>query len=471
MTPLEVRKDPQPLLEESAATATGTPTTATPSTSFAGSIQGLDCECQCPGVAALPGTPEGAREVPYRSWLYVLKAIGPGLMVCLADTDGGSLLTAAQSGAEKGYTLLLSQIILIPILFAAQELTVRLGILAKKGVAELVREHYGPGWAYAAVALLVATCVGGIISEMSVIAAVGQIWGVPLWASCAAVLLLLGGVVLSGTYRAVETVGILFGSLMVLLIPMMVLTGPSGEQVWEGLGAFPFEDTEWTSLLAANVGAVVMPWMLFYQQSAICDKGMPEEDLGLERVDTFVGTVVAQVLMAAMLISLAATIWAVDGPTKINSVEDIAMAIASHVGAFRGKVLLSLGLVGASLVAALVVSLCAAWGVAEAMGMPRSLNLPFKEARLFYTAYAVVLLLGVLVTVSGVNLVSLNLCIETLNSVFMPVVVLLIFMLASSRSILPERHRLRGWYKGLLGCVFSVVSLFSLYCAASNFIN
>merc|ERR1719498_1744277 len=105
---------------------------------------------------------------------------------------------------------------------------------------------------------------------------------------------------MSGTYRVVEKVGVLFGSLMLLFLATMVLAKPDGAEVWDGLWSFPFQDSEWTALLAANVGAVVMPWMIFYQQSAICDKGMPEEDLMMERADTLFGTIVAQVIMAAM---------------------------------------------------------------------------------------------------------------------------------------------------------------------------
>src|ERR1051325_9943567 len=118
---------------------------------------------------------------PYLSWRRFAVDAGPGLVVMLADTDAGSVITAAQSGAEWGYRLLMLQLILVPILYMVQELTVRLGIVSGKGHAEMIRDHYGRGWAWLSVATLVLACIGALLSELSGLAGVGRLMGVPVW--------------------------------------------------------------------------------------------------------------------------------------------------------------------------------------------------------------------------------------------------------------------------------------------------
>jgi Mn2+/Fe2+ NRAMP family transporter len=136
-------------------------------------------------------------------WLAVA---GPGLVVMLADTDAGSLITSAQSGATWGYTLLSAQLILIPIVFIVQELTVRLGLVTGKGHGELIRERFGIGWAWLSVSTLVVACAGAIVTEMSGIAGVGAMWGIPDWVSAFVVVAFLVIMVVTGSYRRVERV-------------------------------------------------------------------------------------------------------------------------------------------------------------------------------------------------------------------------------------------------------------------------
>jgi Mn2+/Fe2+ NRAMP family transporter len=136
-------------------------------------------------------------------WAKLMKTLGPGLMVCLADTDGASLITAASSGAEFQFTLVSCELILIPILYWAVELSVRLAAVTGKGLTELVKEHYGDKVALLAVVVLAITCLGAIISEMSCIAQVGMMWDIPAWVSALCIFGLLLGIGIVGSYRQV----------------------------------------------------------------------------------------------------------------------------------------------------------------------------------------------------------------------------------------------------------------------------
>src|ERR1035437_5011640 len=153
-------------------------------------------------------------------WARFALIVGPGLVVMLADTDAGSIITAAQSGAQWGYRLLLLQLILIPILFVVQELTVRLGIVSGKGHGELIREHFGRRWAWISVGTLVLACVGALLSELSGLAGVGLMFGLPAWLTMTVVVCGLTLMAYTGSYLSVDriTMGVGAFELVFLLV-------------------------------------------------------------------------------------------------------------------------------------------------------------------------------------------------------------------------------------------------------------
>src|SRR5215467_11525543 len=148
---------------------------------------------------------------PYLSWRRFAAVAGPGIVVMLADTDAGSVITAAQSGAQWGYRLLLLQVILVPILFMVQELTVRLGIVSRKGHAEMIRDHFGRAWAWLSVATLVLACIGALLSELSGLAGVGLLMGVPAWVTTSLIVVVLIAMAYRGSYLTVERIAIVVG--------------------------------------------------------------------------------------------------------------------------------------------------------------------------------------------------------------------------------------------------------------------
>jgi len=319
---------------------------------------------------------------PRRSPLWWLLVLGPGIIVMLADTDAGSVITAAQSGAEWGYQLLLPQFLLIPILYSIQEITVRLGVLTGQGHGALIRDRFGRGWAVLSVGTLFASCVGALITEFVGIAGVGELFGLPRWTTVGAAALFLLALAVSGSYTRVERVGIAVGLLEVLFIPAALLAHPQLDAVAHGLVSIPLNQRGYVFLLAANVGAVIMPWMVFYQQGAVIDKGLRRQQLRLSRWDTLVGAVATQLIMAAVIVVTAATIGRTHPNTPLDSVGAIARALAPFLGWDSARILFGLGIVGAAFVAALVVSLAAAWGISEVFGCRHSLNDPIPRAPL-----------------------------------------------------------------------------------------
>jgi len=306
-----------------------------------------------------------------------LQILGPGLMVCFADTDGPCLITAASSGSEFGYSLLLTQLVLIPILYAAQELTVRLALVTGKGLTELVKDTYGTKSAWLAVVLLVVTCVGAVISEFSAIIQVGNLWNIPPIISILIPMVILVGLVFVGGFRTVEKIGVALGACQLIFIPMMFMCGVDFGKLVAGLGEFHFGTPRWIELLAANIGAVIMPWMLYYQQSACVQRKMTISDYKYAKLDTAIGATLTQLVMSSMVVCMAATKF-VTNPGQLDKLDQVLEAMEGPISPLTAKILLSFGTVGASLVAAIVVTICPAWSLCEAIGIERTLDKPYK---------------------------------------------------------------------------------------------
>jgi Mn2+/Fe2+ NRAMP family transporter len=403
-----------------------------------------------------------------RAWYHWLLVLGPGLMVMLADTDAGSVITAAQSGAQWGYSLLLPQILLIPILFGIQEVTVRLGIITRQGHGALIRERFGLGWAVLSAATLFVACMGALITEFSGIAGAGELFGLPrvLTIGCAVALLL--ALVLTGSYTQAERAGIAMGMLELLFIPAALLAHPSPGALKQGLLTVPLSQPSYVFLLAANVGAVIMPWMIFYQQGAVVDKGLRRADLPMSRWDTLGGAILTQVVMAAVLVSTAATTLGAHGAARsLATVGDIARALAPFPGWNDARLLFGLGLVGAAFVAALVVSLAGAWGICEVFGWRHSLNDPVPHARRFYWLYALAVLGSALMVVFSANLINLAVDIEVLNAMLLPIV--LGFLLALEATVLPVSDRMHGWWRYSVWLCAVLVMALGIYITATVF--
>jgi Mn2+/Fe2+ NRAMP family transporter len=399
-------------------------------------------------------------------WLTLLAGLGPGLIVMLADTDAGSIITAAQSGSVWGYKLLPLQLLLVPVLFVVQELTVRLGLATGRGHGELIRDHFGTGWAWLSAGTLVVACVGALISELSGLAGVGLLFGVPAWQTVGMV---VGGIVLMGltrSYRSIERIAVLFGLFELAFLYIAFASHPNGAAIQADLGSIPLSDKSYLYLVTANIGAVIMPWMVFFQQAAVVEKGMGPGLLNLARWETAIGALITQLVMAAVLVATAATLGQSGEHAELDTVQQISETLVPFLGETLGKVVFVFGISGAALVATIVVSLTAAWGVGEVAGYRRSLADHPLQAPWFYGIFAACLIAGGVLVASAVNLVQLSVAVEVINALLLPIVLGFLFLLA--RRTLPEEHRLRGGYAWIAGMVMALTAGFGIFSGIAS---
>ncbi|WP_269859181.1 NRAMP family divalent metal transporter [Streptomyces sp. RPT161] len=414
-------------------------------------------------------TATSALPTPRHRWLGLgfLALWGPGLVVMLADTDAGSLITASQSGAQWGYKMIMPQVILMPILYVVQEITVRLGIVTGQGHGALIRARFGRWWALLSACTLFVSAIGALLTEFAGVAGVGQLFGVSPWVTIPIATVFLLALALTGSYGRVERIGIAVGLAELAFFVAMFMSRPHIGAMAHGLGSMPLGNSSYLLLVAANVGAVIMPWMVFYQQGAVIDKQLSVATIRQARQDTAFGAVLTQLIMISMVVAVAATIGLHNPGAALNTVGQIAGALTPYLGHLGGTVLFGLGMMGAALVAAIVSSLAGAWGLAEVFGWKHTLNeRPNRRTAKFYITYALAHVVGAVLVLASVDLVNLSVDVEVMNALLLPIV--LGFLLALEAKALPEQWRMRGFRKYLTWTLCLLVMGFGLYMVPST---
>ena len=270
-------------------------------------------------------------------------------------------------------------------------------------------------------------------------------------------------VVITGSYRRVERLAIILGLFELSFFFVAWAAHPDPAALLAGSLSIPFANKDYLYLAAANIGAVVMPWMIFYQQSAIADKRLHPEHYTAARWDTAIGALITQLVMAAVLIAAcAATIGRKQPDASLATVGDMAQALTPFLGTATGNpVFGGAGVLGAGMVAAIVCSLAFAWGLGEVTGYRRSLEYHPFQARWFYGVYAACVIGGAAVVAVWPNLVALNVGVQVMNALMLPLV--LGFLIALACKALPPAHRLRGPY------LWVVLAVSVLTCALGVF--
>lgn len=378
-----------------------------------------------------------------------LRIIGPAWIVMLADVDAPSVVTAGQGGTSSGYALLLPIFALVPILFLVQEMTARLALATGKGHAELIRSRYGPRWAAVSVGGMAVINFVAYVSEFAGIALGAAILGIPAPVAIVGALVLHAGAVLTGGYSVFERGAVLLSLALFSFVVLAIVGHPNLGHLFADLNPLPSDvPHDYFSLVVAVVGASIMPWMLFYQQSASVDKKLTREDLKGSRIETLLGAFASQALMAAIVIAAAA---AMESAPALSSatVTQLPEGLARLASGGSGW-LIAIGLMGSGLLALVVVSLSAAWGIGELMGWPHSLDLKPNEARRFYAVYFAEVIPAAVVALTSADLVRLCIAAMVFNVIVLALPLAFIVQLTGDRDLLGDlansrRHSALLW--------------------------
>jgi NRAMP (natural resistance-associated macrophage protein)-like metal ion transporter len=356
----------------------------------------------------------------------MLAVVGPGVLAGLSDDDPAGITTYSILGAKYGYELLWVLAVSTVALIVFHELAVRMGIVTKKGLLALIREHHGSRGAGLALSALVVANLGTLCAEFAGIAAgVDLLAGVSRYVSVPIAAAAVSLLVLRGSFHRVEHVLLALSGVFVAYIVSGFLAHPDWGATASGL-AVPSMPLNRDAVLVsvATVGTTLAPWGLAFIQSYAVDKGLRVKDLRYERIDVIVGALMTGVIGLFIVVACAATLH-VNGVT-INDASDAAGALEPLAGHFAAT-LFGFGFVGAALLAACVVPLSTAYSVAEAFGRKCDINDSFGQARVFYNSYGVmVAVASAVVLIPGAPLVPILFLSQALNAVLL--LVLLPFM-------------------------------------------
>ncbi len=373
--------------------------------------------------------------------LYFIIA-GPGIVVMIADNDAGGITTYTATGAKYGYNLLWFLIILGPIAYYVQEMTVRLGAVTKRGHAEAIFHAFGSFWGWFSLIDLTLTDWLTLVTEFIGMTAALNIFGIPPYITVIIVILIMGIMVLQGSYWTWEKVALLFCAVNIVYIPAAFMVNPSASNVIKGcfIPSFPGGFTnELFFILMANIGTTIAPWMLFFQQSAVVDKGLKEKDIFWGKLDTAFGSLFT-VLVAAFLIVLTGTmLFGID----INDAAQAAvqlMGINKYLGTF-----LAIGLFDAGFLGAICISLASSWAFGEVFGWAHSLNYKVKEAPWFYAFYFILLAsAGIVVLIPGAPLVLITLFVQVIAVTLLPAALVFLILLLNDNETMGEYKNTRS---------------------------
>src|SRR5574337_704994 len=320
-----------------------------------------------------------------RRILRFLAVMGPGIITASVDQDAGGIATYSLAGARYGFGLLWTVPLIVISLAVIQEMNARMGIFAGKGLADLIRERLGVRVTLVALSVLALANLANTVANFAGIAASTEIYGVSRYFSVPASALLLSWLVVKGTYRFVEKAFLVSSALYLVYAVSAFLARPSWLEVLHETVRPNFHmDSAYLTMLITVVGTTIAPWMLFYLQSSVVDKGISTREFSYARADAYLGSVIAGVMMFFIIVACGATLFR--HGIRVETAEQAAMAIEPFAGRFAAF-LFGFGLFNSSIAAAAVIPLSTTYAVCEGLGWETGVDRTVREAPGFFSVY------------------------------------------------------------------------------------
>ncbi|MHB8232210.1 MAG: NRAMP family divalent metal transporter [bacterium] len=385
----------------------------------------------------------------YFSRLCLLMAlIGPGILVMIADNDAGGVMTYAQTGSIFGIGFFIPfMIIMLPVAYIVQEMTVRLGAVTHRGHAEMIWKRYGKFWGAFSLIDLVVANVLTLITEFIGITLGMQVFGVSPVVSSVTAIVVIASIQLFLRYFAWEWISLSIAAFNLIFVPLVFFIPHLHWGVvarsfvsWHIPGGI---NSLFIYVVLANLGTTIAPWMLFFQQSSVVDKGLTVKDIRDGQIDTFVGSVFMVIVAIAIILIAAGTVFGFTHAPNLD-IQTILSAVSAKMGPLAMR-LFALGLVEAGLVAAIAISASTSWAMGEAFGWPKSINMPPLTGWKFYLPGIISLLIaGGIVLIPNAPLGFLNLTVQVVATIFMPAAMMFLLLLLNDKEIMGN-HINKPW--------------------------
>ena len=374
----------------------------------------------------------------------VLAAMGPGMVAALAGADAGGVATYSSAGALFGYGQLWTVPVMCLLLIVAQETAARMGCVTGKGFASLIREQFGVRMSTLAMLALLISNTTVTLSEFAGVASGFALFGIPAYVSVPIAAVAIWALTMSGSYHRIEKILLLISCAFVTYVVAGVMVGPDwGDALNATLIPRFSTDPQYFSVLVANIGTTIAPWMIFLAQSNVVEKNARAEDLPYQRIDTVTGSVVASAISWFIILTTGAVLF--PAGVAVNGAEDAASALAPLVGPYA-EALFGAGLVGASFLAACVLPGITSSAICEAFGWERGADRSWQEAPVYRGIItAIIFLSAVIVIVPNVNLFGIMMLAQVVNGVLLPVLLVFMVLIAGDRHVMGRFANGRIW--------------------------
>ena len=407
----------------------------------------------------------------YRRFAKMLQifamVLGPGIIVMVADNDAGGITTYAVTGAKFAYSFIWIELLLLPVCYVCQEMTVRLGAVTKRGHAEAIFDAFGSFWGWFSLSDLVLTDWLTTVTEFIGMTAALSIFHVPPLLAVIGAIVLIFAMVIQGRYWTWEKIVLVFCVLNLIYIPAAFLVNPSISAILrEGvIPGFPYGiNSDVVFFLMANVGTTIAPWMIFFQQSAVVDKGLRERDIRWERLDTAMGSFFT-IAVGVFIIIVTGTLLRGVNIESAAQAAVLLMPINHYIGTF-----MVIGLFDAGLLGAICISLASSWALGEVFGWAHSLNQKVGQAPWFYLFRLIILVTaGAVVLIPGAPLILITLFVQVIAVTLLPAALVFLILLLNQADIVGKYKNSRFQNVVASVIVAGIIILSTLYAVSTLF--
>ncbi len=371
----------------------------------------------------------------WKRFVLLLSVIGPGIITANVDNDAGGITTYSMTGAHFGYSLLWSLIPITVALIVVQEMSARMGAVTGKGLAELIREHYGVKITFWLMLFLFVTDLGNTAAEFAGWAASNELFGINKYIAVPIGAFLVWILVVKGTYRVVELIFLVICAVYLVYIPAAIMAKPDWADVAVQTVKPSFEfNSRYVVMLIGVVGTTIAPWMQFYIQSSIVEKGIKKEQYWASRIDVIVGCFLTDIVAFFIIVACGATLF--KAGVTIDSAEAAAKSLAPLAGKYASY-LFAIGLANASLFSASILPLATAYYICEGMGWEAGVSKTFKDAPQFMWLYTILIAIGALIVlIPNAPLISIMWISQVINGVMLPFVLIFMLLLINKKELM-----------------------------------
>jgi NRAMP (natural resistance-associated macrophage protein)-like metal ion transporter len=370
-------------------------------------------------------------------WVLFLSVIGPGIITAAVDNDPGGITTYSVAGSHYGFLLLWTIIPIIIALILIQEMAARMGIVTGKGLADLIRENFGLRVTFYIMLLLVIVNFGNVLSEFAGIAAAGEIFGITRYVVVPICAIGIWFLVVYGNYKIVERVFLVASLIYFAYVISGILAHPPWMDVLlQVVTPHVVWKADYFVIIMGLIGTTIAPWMMFYLQSSIVEKGSKISELKYSKIDVISGSIVTGVVAFFIIVACAITLYV--NHTPVDTAEAAARALLPLAGTYAA-LLFAFGLFNAGVFSAAILPLSTAYSVCEGLGWESGVNKRFKEAPQFYFLITFLIIVGAgVILLPDMPLIKIMLISQVLNGILLPIILVYMLSLSSNRKLMGE---------------------------------